>query len=94
MQALDEPGLYEAQWGCYRMTACIREGRRSYGVLVVIHDDKTETRVLACLNTDGPGLLKQFVEYLEKHLGVAIIDGKKTSIADFLAFEKLERVIH
>lgn len=89
-----EPGLYEAEWGCYRMTAAIRDGHRCGGELVIVHDDKTETRVLACVDTDGPGLIKSFVEYLEQHLGVALIDGKKTSIEDFLVFKKLEKVLH
>lgn len=96
------PGLYEAKWGSYRMVACIREPKRvlgfevkrSCGELIVIHDDETETSVLKCIDTDGPGLIKSFVEYLEKHGVVAMVDGRRRDLADFLVFEPVAPVLH
>lgn len=93
MQTLD-PGLYEATWGSYRMTACIRSGLRSFGELIAIHDDRTETSVLKCINTDGPGLIRSFVEYMEEHGLVAVVNGEKRDLADFLVFEPVAPVLH
>jgi hypothetical protein len=101
MQLL-EPGLYEAKWGSYRMMACIRppkrvlgyELKRSCGELIVVHDDLTETSVLQCINTDGPGLIRSFVDYMEKHGLVAVVNGEKRDLADFLVFEPVARVLH
>jgi hypothetical protein len=97
MQLLDV-GLYEAKWGSYRMMACIRaprhEQKRCCGELIVIHDDLTETSVLKCIDTDGPGLIRSFVEYMEKHGLVAVVNGEKRDLADFLVFEPVARVLH
>lgn len=97
-----EVGLYEARWGSYRMVACIRVPEqkagmvfpRSCGQLIRCHDDGTETSVLKCINTDGPGLIKSFVSYLEGHGHVALINGTKRDLADFLVFEPLKPVLH
>lgn len=100
-QALDV-GLYEARWGSYRMIACIRKPeqkagelfQRSCGELIRCHDDASETPVLKCINTDASGLIKSFVSYLESHGHVALIDGKKRDLADFLVFEPVQPVLH
>lgn len=87
-------GLYEAKWGSYRMTACIRASKRSCGELIAIHDDLTETTVLKCTDTDGPGLIRLFVDYMEQHGLAAVVNGKKRDLADFLVFEPVARVLH
>lgn len=91
-------GIYEAKWGSYRMTACIRESKTirgyelkgSYGELFAVHDDGTETTVLMCICTDGPGLIRSFVDYMEEHGLVAVVNGEKRDLADFLVFESVE----
>jgi hypothetical protein len=101
MQTLDT-GIYEAKWGSYRMKAYILpskkvhgyEQKRCGGELIVIHDDGAETSVLKCINTDGPGLIRQFVDYMEKHGLVAVVNGEKRDLADFLVFEPVARVLH
>lgn len=100
-QVLDV-GLYEARWGSYRMVACIRKPeqkvgglfQRSCGELIRCHDDGSETSVLKCINTDGPGLVKSFVSYLESHGHVALIGGQKRDLADFIVFEPVKPVLH
>ena len=87
MQKL-EPGFYKAVWGHYSMNIC-HDGRRWHGEMFVKPQGKVH-KVYDCERTTPEELIEFFGAQLEDRGCVAMVNGEKRRLADFLRFESAE----